>query len=300
MSVKQWKRVITLTVLIIIVTLLVLTVKFISESRHYGNLLDDGKLVDLTEFGDMDAKELTGIFNYLSSLQNVEYQAYHDMYPDLYVKNDFNFIDNNKKTCYLTFDDGPDSQNTAAILDILKKNKIKATFFLEYDDTSAGIAMYKRIASEGHALGIHTASHDYEYIYSSMEAFLEDFNKSASFIEEATGVKPSIYRFPAGSINIYNKTNYRQFISEVIRRGYVYYDWNASSADDSSYTDVEEITKTALAQSEGKDKVILLLHDGSGQSITVNALPEIIKGLQQKGYSFAALDNTVAPYCFGY
>lgn len=300
MSVKQWKRVITLTVLVTIILLLILTIVFSVRSCHYSSMIHNGQLVDLTEYGEMDASELSGVFRYLSSVNSEDSCTYHDLFPNLYVENDFKFVEPADKTCYLTFDDGPNATNTSAVLDILKEYNIKATFFVVYDTSESSMQLYKRIVNEGHTIGIHTASHNYEVIYSSPEIFLDNFDKAATHIEKVTGVKPNIYRFPGGSINIYNKANYRELITEVIRRGYVYYDWNVSSGDNTSQNNKDDITKAILSSSKDKDSAIVLLHDGAGHGQTVDALPEIINGLKKQGYTFAALDNTVKPYCFGY
>ena len=102
------------------------------------------------------------------------------------------------KKVYLTFDDGP-GPNTKKILDILKKNDIKATFFVtgKTDDFSKEI--YKRIIDEGHTLGMHSYSHVYEEIYASEKAFTQDLDKIYEYLHDVTGVYPKFYRFPGGS-----------------------------------------------------------------------------------------------------
>ena len=122
----------------------------------------------------------------------------------------------------------------------------------------------------------------------------------AEELQEACGVKPEIFRFPGGSVNVYNKAIYKQLIAEMTRRGYVYYDWNSSTGDASGGSiPVSDIVSYSLSTGQ-YDKKILLCHDGPGHQNTAEALPDIIEGLMEQGYSFAALDNSVAPICFGY
>ena len=106
------------------------------------------------------------------------------------------------KYAYLTFDDGP-SDNTTKILDFLKANNIKATFFVIGKDNMDDI--YKRIVDEGHTLAIHSNTHDYKGIYQSVDTFMEDINTLANHLEKVTGVRPTIMRVPGGSNNTVSK-----------------------------------------------------------------------------------------------
>jgi len=301
MSVRQWKRVITITVIIIIILFSILALVFGLKSCHYSNLEDDGKLINLDKYGTMDAEELSGLFDYMGSINSESDLSYKELYPNLYVDNTFDFVKAEAKTCYITFDDAPDASVTPQILDILSANNIKATFFVVYDDSPEAEAIYRRIVNEGHTIGVHSASHNFEYVYSSVEAYLEDFEKMATHIENTTGVKPDIFRFIGGSINKYNVDNYREIISEMVRRGYVYYDWNVSSGDEAvSYVSSDEIIKNVEKGTADKNQVILLMHAGDGNNATITALPEVIKTLKNQGYDFASLNSTITPYCFGY
>ena len=99
------------------------------------------------------------------------------------------------KVVYLTFDDGPTPNNTPRILEILKRNNIKATFFVIGQNPD----MYKQIVNEGHAIAIHTYSHEYKQVYASVDAFFADLYKLRDLIKEKTGVDPKVTRFPGGS-----------------------------------------------------------------------------------------------------
>lgn len=165
------------------------------------------------------------------------------------------------KTMYLTFDDGPSAEYTDMVLNILRERNVKATFFLigEYVEKYPEVA--KRIAAEGHTIGIHCYRHDYDVLYESVDSYLEDFQKAYDVIEETTGVKAKLFRFPGGSVNAYNKEVYKDIIKEMTGRGFIYFDWNASLEDATGAKDVEEILANAKATAKDRKKVVMLAHD---------------------------------------
>lgn len=283
MTVRQWKRVITGFVVLLIITL--------GATAAYAEVRYQ-RLA--TEFEGEAVEESADSEQNLS----IDYQKKFD---NLYVQNDFEYKEAEDSICYLTFDDGPSTENTEKILDILKKYNIKATFFVIYKDTEKEKAMYKRIVEEGHTIGVHTASHDYEKIYSSVDAYLKDFNKIASHIEEITGEKPEIFRFPGGSVNSYNGAVYMQIVSEMMRRGYTYYDWNVGSGDASYGTASKNWIVGNVVNGAAKEgSNIILMHDTNAKDTTVQALPEIIEKLSAQGYRFDKLTKEVKPVTFSY
>jgi len=306
MSVRAWKRVITLFVLILITALIVNIIKIAGNygalSETYGEYLDNEYLVDLSEYGHFDEEALNSLYKHLEELNADNELTYMGDYKDLYVDNEYKYEENSKeKMCYLTFNDGPDADVTARVLDILKEYDVSATFFVVVKDGKAEKALYKRIVDEGHTIGVHSASHDYNKIYDSVDAFLEDFQECSDYIEKITGVKPEIFRFPGGSVNSYNAANHEEIIAEMIRRGYTYYDWNVNSGDMAYYgVKAEDLVDNVLQSSKKIKKKIVLFHDGSGRNAVTEALPDIIEGLNEKGYTFKALDKSVEPVCFGY
>ncbi len=201
----------------------------------------------------------------------------------------------NLKIAYLTFDDGP-SGNTPKILDILKQKDITATFFVignpDMKDT------YKRIVDEGHALGNHTYGHDYNKIYKSPETFFADVDKLNDLLEEATGQRTKILRFPGGSNNTVSRHAggsgiMSVMIDAVVGDGYRYFDWNVDSQDASKAKQSKDvIVKSVLNGANSTNKAVILMHDAAAKTTTVDALPEIIDGLTQKGFIFRGLDMT--------
>ncbi|MGI6558852.1 MAG: polysaccharide deacetylase family protein [Limnochordia bacterium] len=221
---------------------------------------------------------------------------YQRMYPKLYGGLPERLV-RAKKTAYLTFDDGP-SARTLEILDILREHDIKATFFVV--TAGADPDILRRIIAEGHTLGIHSATHRYNEIYASVDAFLEDFYAAHEAIRTATGFYPTVFRFPGGSINAYNIGIYQELIAEMLRRGFVYFDWNASAADVGPNVTAAGILDGLARSLKGQERLIVLAHDSHDKYQTVAALPQIIALLQHKGYSFDRLDSRVAPIVFAY
>lgn len=165
------------------------------------------------------------------------------------------------KTMYLTFDDGPSEENTSAILDALKARNIKATFFLVGENVEKHPEIAKRIAAEGHTIGIHCYSHDYEALYQSVDTYLADFEKAKTVVYETTGVEAKLFRFPGGSINSYNKKVYKDIAEAMTKKGYIYYDWNASLEDAVKQSTPETLLANAKESTLGRKKVVMLAHD---------------------------------------
>lgn len=201
---------------------------------------------------------------------------------------------------YLTFDDGP-SANTEEILSILREKDVKATFFVVTRGGEKAVSSMKQIVAEGHTLGMHSYTHDYYTIYDSVEAFLEDYYQLFCLIREEVGVTPTLFRFPGGSINGYNQGLYQEIIAEMLRRGFVYYDWNLSAEDAFHVSpSAEDILNNILDSSNGRTRGIVLMHDSDQCKTTVEALPELIDGLREQGFIFQRIDRSVKPIIFSY
>ncbi len=198
------------------------------------------------------------------------------------------------KTMYLTFDDGPYVENTARVLDVLKARGIKATFFLVGENVEKNPEMAKRIAEEGHTIGIHCYSHDYKTIYQSVDSYVQDFEKAYQVIKETTGVEAKFFRFPGGSVNAYNKKVCKEIAEEMTARGFIYYDWNASLEDAVGDKTPEELIANGVSTTLGRKKIVMLAHDvvyGTGICLgdLLDALPE---------YKMEPLSEEVEPIQF--
>ena len=188
-------------------------------------------------------------------------------------------------TIYLTFDDGPQEGTTNVILDILKKYNVKATFFVINIGPDS---LIKREFDEGHTVALHTATHDYGYVYSSVDNYFSDLNTISKRVEKITGEKSMIIRFPGGSSNTisrkYSSGIMTTLTNEVHKRGYKYYDWNISSGDAGGVKTADGVYNTVISQLS-KDRVnMVLFHDI--KPYTRDALARIIEYGKNNGYTF--------------
>lgn len=201
-----------------------------------------------------------------------------------------------EKIAYLTFDDGP-SHLTPKIMDILREKDIKATFFVVGKTVMASEDILKQLASEGHAIGNHTYSHNYSTIYKNKENFFEDFYKNEELLLQLTGIKTKLVRLPGGSNNATSKLYGEKYLmnkitEELSNSGYIYFDWNVSSRDANGKNfSATEIVETTLLQTAKKNPAIILFHDSAGKGSTLEALPRIIEGLEKQGFTFATLSD---------
>ncbi|WP_027399732.1 polysaccharide deacetylase family protein [Anaerovorax odorimutans] len=286
-SVRFFKHLIVAVVLIIIIFLSITAAFMIKINKNYKNQ------VNALEIRNTQLEQKAKFF--IQTCEPIDYQT---KFPNLYVNAVRHWVDSSN-TVYLTFDDGP-SERTEEVLDILKEKNIKATFFVIGKEGYEEKQLMRKIVDEGHTIGIHTYSHKYKEIYASVEAYLEDFNKIYNLIYETTNVKPEIFRFPGGSINIYNESINYEIVAEMTRRGFTYYDWNATGADASNSATANSILTNAVNSSGGKDKIIMLLHDSQNKGDTVEILPALIDSLKSKGYKFDKLTRNVKPIAFNY
>lgn len=226
---------------------------------------------------------------------NDDVSEYESLYTDMIVPVPANYV-RELNTVYLTFDDGP-SVNTYSVLHYLKYYDIKATFFVVPKRTDECYSLMRQIVNDGHSIGVHSASHEYEKIYASVEDYLADFYDAWTMIYEATGIKTQIYRFPGGSINDFNEATRDDIIEEMSRRGFRHYDWNVDSNDagGASWT---EMYNSIPADIEGNYRSFVLMHDSAPRENTVYVLADIIELLQRKGYKFDKINNDTQPVQF--
>lgn len=187
---------------------------------------------------------------------------------------------------YLTFDDGPTHQ-TEALLDILKHYNVKATFFVLGDKQPE---LYQRIVNEGHSLALHSSTHQYQQIYASVDDYFNDLYALQTNLENITGVKSKVFRFPGGSSNtIASQEVMMGIIERANSEGFVYFDWNCDSKD-SSETNVSVETIIQQSTSCSMQNIVLLMHDSKDKQTTVEALPGIINYFKTKNYVFRTLN----------
>lgn len=269
----------------------------------------------------LESGEITHIQNYIDSLytlKNTEYITYsgkgeilildsigrcgkrsinidqagfikeesYEMYPRPFMLNRYGASD--KKVMALTFDDGPDPLYTPKVLDILKQNNVKATFFVVGKNVLKYPDIVGRIFDEGHEIGNHTFSH-LNIEKASGEAIDIELNTTQRFIQAVTGHSTLLFRPPHTSSIENLKTSFLLPILKAQNKGYIMvghsidpWDWNASDS-----SDIMERIKPLMGTGN-----IILLHDAGGDRISMlKALPDIIKYTQNQGYPFVTVSQ---------
>lgn len=194
-----------------------------------------------------------------------------------------------QKIAYLTFDDGPSSNITPKVLDILKEENIKAVFFVVGKDAVAHPDIIKRIINEGHSIGSHTYSHNADSMYSNFDVFKYEVDNWETVMKGILGSNFStkFFRFPGGN---YGKHNHEaQYIKG---KGYQFYDWTCLSNDAMPPDDKtpEQLLENIKKTMKNKTKIIVLNHDSMLRQNTLDSLKSQIEYMRSQGYSFEKLN----------
>lgn len=207
-----------------------------------------------------------------------------------------NIYHTDKKVAYLTFDDGP-SNNTHQILDILKQNNIKATFFVLGSQVEIFPETTNRIYNEGHYIANHGYSHKYSEIYQSPEQVLNEFNQCNQIVAKTINVpeyNSHLFRFPGGSVGGKYAELKKQAITLLEQNDILHIDWNSLTGDSEKVNPTEEYLMDNLQKTtEGKNSLVILMHDAQAKKITAETLPKVIEYLQQQGYSFESFYDII-------
>lgn len=192
---------------------------------------------------------------------------------------------NSPKVAYLTFDDGIDSKITPMILDILKKEDIKATFFIIGNTVEKNKSILKRMIDEGHSIGNHTYTHKKENIYSSGAGLKAEIEKTNKAFYDAAGLITNMFRPPYGGTYI------RREELQAVLNPYRVILWNVDSMDSRSRDITSaEIVNHVINQVKNKRNANIIMHDSGTHIETVKALPEIIKYLKENGFTILPIE----------
>ena len=191
---------------------------------------------------------------------------------------------------YLTFDDGPSEDTTGYILDVLKEEGVKATFFVTCNGPDY---LIKRMYDEGHTVALHTASHNYSYVYSSVDNYFNDLEKVRNRVKNITGYDSKIIRFPGGSSNTISRSYQYGIMSQltnmVIEKGYRYYDWNVDADDAGHAYSSSQVYNNVVNHLSYNRANMVLMHDIKYQ--TKDAIRDIIRYGKNNGYTFKKIEN---------
>ena len=246
--------------------------------------------------GDITENVVTRILQAATNQYLVEYRV-GDSSENFTVKN--RVINIVKGRICLTFDDGPSFDITPKVLDVLKENDIKATFFLlGYTKDKEDIV--KRMYEEGHTIGLHGYSHAYSEIYTSIDVLMENFQKIEELVADTTnGYYSKIIRFPGGASNTVSKKYCKGIMSQAVivaeEQGYIFYDWNVDSGDAGGAGTSDEIYENVISGIKPGRLNVVLMHDSSGREETLEALKRIIEYCKENCYSFEAITSETRP-----
>lgn len=193
------------------------------------------------------------------------------------------------KRVFLTFDDGPSSNITPLILDVLKANNVKATFFTLGSRVVQNPEIVKREYEEGHFIANHGYSHVYSQIYASKQSLLDEYNRTEEAIRDALELpeySSHLFRFPGGSVGgKYNnvKKEYKKLLAE---NQVFYVDWNCLNEDASGNRTKEQLVEFIKKYSENKNSLVVLMHDAGDKILTYETLQEVIDYYKENGYTF--------------
>ena len=187
--------------------------------------------------------------------------------------------ESDRKIAYLTFDDGPYDNTTAAVLDILKEKGVHATFFLRHRPDH--VAEIRREIREGHTIANHSYSHKIKAVYESAESCIKEIRDQQAWLTETVGVTPQIYRFPGGSPTA--GADKATIAAALAADGLGYVDWNCATGDGMpGELTAAKAYRNAVSSVGDQKIVVMLMHDYS--AATLAALPDIIDTLKAEGY----------------
>lgn len=214
-----------------------------------------------------------------------------------------------EKIAFLTFDDGPNNEITPAILDILKEKDAKATFFMigkSIGDYTSDVV--KRVIDEGNSIGLHSFSHDYDYLYPNgipnADVIKEEYHQSIEALRNILGkdYNTSVFRYPGGHLS-WNPEGLEKSDKALRDLGIEWVDWNTMNGDaqitqsDNPNEVLRPNTVEEAVNNFEKSKLftynpdiaIILMHDASDKRLTLEALPSLIDHLREQGYKFGTL-----------
>lgn len=199
------------------------------------------------------------------------------------------YNDVGEKRVFLTFDDGPTSLITPLILDTLKKEQVKASFFVLGTNVARNPNLIKREFNEGHYIGNHGYSHKYAEIYATPEAVLAEYNQTEQIIRDVLSnqsFRTNVFRFPGGSNG--GKYNLKKQDAKALlkQNGIVHLDWNALTEDSAGKYTKEQLLENAKNTIGSKNSVVILMHDSADKILTSDMLPDLIHYLKENGYKF--------------
>ena len=193
------------------------------------------------------------------------------------------------KRVFLTFDDGPSKTVTPLILDLLKQENIKATFFLLGSRVELNPDIVKREYDEGHYIANHGYSHNYTSIYQTPQSVVDEFNATELAIKNALNnqeYNSFLFRYPGGMPGGKHAQLKLEAAQILEQNGVAHLDWNALTSDAAGAKTSEEMLQNAISTIGEKNSVVILMHDAGDKILTYEMLPNLISYLRENGYEY--------------
>ena len=203
------------------------------------------------------------------------------------------YSNHEEKIVYLTFDDGPSKTVTPLILDLLKQENIKATFFVLGSRAELNPELIKREYNEGHYIANHGYSHVYSKIYESKESVLEEYIKTRDIVGNIlqNGYDGHLFRFPGGSTGGKYKVLKADAKNFLLENDVASIDWNSLSQDAAGAKTKEALVQNVIDSVGNKNTVVILMHDAGDKILTYESLIDVINYLREQGYTFKNFYN---------
>lgn len=195
-----------------------------------------------------------------------------------------------EKIAYLTFDDGPTLKATGKVLDILKEEEVKATFFVVGKHVKEHPELVKRAYEEGHYIANHGYHHDNKKLYKSSENFISEIKNTDIEIGKAIGIEnycSHVFRFPNGYMSSHYKSKKKEAAKLLSDMNYTYIDWNCLNNDSIKKYKPSQLLTNLKKSSKNKGSLVILMHDTSDVNDTPSILKDSINYLKEQGYEFA-------------
>lgn len=275
------------------------------KKNNANNNTPDEKTIEvMANTGDEDSKEEASKEEEKPKVVSINHEFKGEKYPISYGRDIVKgrYKKDGKKVVFLTFDDGPSLNNTPKVLDTLAKNEVRGNFFLLGKNVDSGEEyqeVVRRMYSEGHAICSHGYTHDENIIYpngavniENVKKEIDDTNKA---ISTALGLeyKCKAFRFPYGEITrIHGKDkNIKNAVDELQKNNITSLDWTSLTKDSEGKQKTKEELMSILKEtSNGKEKVVVLLHDSEGRYDTAGMIQDIIDYFKSQGYTFGIFD----------
>mgnify|MGYP004643150513 CR=1 FL=1 len=278
----NWKHIVaTVTVVVIIIISIYLMINIQKKNRE----AKKGDNIIQQEETNLGQTEEIKVQDEIKKQE----QAKLPIYSEVALEAIKNIYKSDEKRVFLTFDDGPSNTVTPTILDVLKENNVKATFFVLGSRVELYPELLKREYDEGHYIANHGYSHKYQDIYAAVTNVLDEYNKTEECIRNALGTteySSHLFRFPGG-LPGGKYANIKKEAATVLEENQIaHVDWNALTKDAEGSFNKEQLLNNLYSTTQGKNSVVLLMHDAGNKASTAEALPDVIAYFRDGGYEF--------------